>query len=91
MYSHCAYMLHARSPFHCDGSWYLLNDLFKCADRFACVRLVSELKSREVQGRQSWRDITQGPGPVPGPDIQHVRGGNKRGARRLLDSIWRQL
>ena len=28
MYSHCAYMLHARSPFHCDGSWYLLNDLF---------------------------------------------------------------
>ncbi|CAL5025264.1 unnamed protein product [Urochloa decumbens] len=25
-------------PFHCDGSWYLLNDLFKCADRFACVR-----------------------------------------------------
>ena len=61
-----------------------------CADRFACVRLVSELKSREVQG-QSWPDITQGPGAVPGPDIQHVRGGNKRGARRLLDSIWRQL
>jgi hypothetical protein len=67
----------------------LLNNLFKCADRFACVRVVSELKSREVQG-QSWRGITQGQGAVPGPDIQHVRGG-QRGARRLLDSVWRQL
>lgn len=48
---------------------------------------VSELECKPwqaVEGRQ--RGVAQGPGAVPGADLEHVRGG-QRGARRLLDPV----
>jgi hypothetical protein len=67
-------MMLAMLPFFLCDQWIMVH--YICAESFACVRvcLISELKSRQVQGR-SWPDIAEGPGSVPGPDIEHVRGG----------------